>query len=457
MQPVSAQQPAEPAAMQVVNPHAAGLDIGLAEIWAAVPPASDPQPVRKFGSFTPDLQALADWLRACGVSTVAMESTGVYWIPIYELLQARGFKPYLVNARHIKNVPGRKSDVQDCQWIQRLHSYGLLSNSFRPEEEMVVLRAYLRQRAELIEHRAAHIQHMQKALAQMNLQLTQVLKDISGVTGMQIIRAIVAGEHDPVTLAQFRDKRCKHSTDEIAKALTGSYRAEHLFALKQALNLYDAYSAQITECDAEIERQFSALKPTHDDDLPPLDRSAKPDTPCKNGPSYDARAILYQLLGVDLLALDGLQASSVQTLLSELGTDLDAFPSVKHFCSWLHLAPHNDISGGKVLRSRLLKGGNRAGQVFRLAARSVSRSDSAFGAFYRRMRAKHGPKTAIVATAHKLARTFYHMLKYRRPYQAKSAEVDEAQAREREVAKLARQARKLGIELVMPAPQPATS
>jgi len=188
MQPVSAQQPAEPAAMQVVNPHAAGLDIGLAEIWAAVPPQSDPQPVRKFGSFTPDLQALADWLRACGVSTVAMESTGVYWIPIYELLQARGFKPYLVNARHIKNVPGRKSDVQDCQWIQRLHSYGLLSNSFRPEEEMVVLRAYLRQRAELIEHRAAHIQHMQKALAQMNLQLTQVLKDISGVTGASSAR-----------------------------------------------------------------------------------------------------------------------------------------------------------------------------------------------------------------------------------------------------------------------------
>ena len=354
-------------------------------------------------------------------------------------------------------MPGRKSDVQDCQWIQRLHSYGLLSNSFRPEEELVVLRAYLRQRADLIEHRAAHIQHMQKAMQQMNLQLTQVLKDITGVTGMQIIRAIVAGERNPVTLAQFRQPSCKHSSDEIAKALTGSYRAEHLFALKQALSLYDAYSAQLAECDAEIERQFSALKLTHEVDLPPLDRAAKPDTPCKNGPSYDARALLYERLGIDLVALDGLQASSVQTLLSEVGTDLDAFPTEKHFCSWLHLAPHNDISGGKILRSRLLKGGNRAGQVFRLAARSVSRSDSAFGAFYRRMRAKHGPKTAIVATAHKLARTFYYMLKHRQPYRARSAEVDEAQARAREIAQLAQKARKLGIELVMPAPQPAPS
>ena len=444
-------------AMPVVNPHAAGLDIGLAEIWAAVPAESDAQPVRKFETFTPDLLALADWLSACGVQTVAMESTGVYWIPVYELLVARGFKAYLVNARHIKNVPGRKSDVKDCQWIQRLHSYGLLSNSFRPEADLVVLRSYLRQRADLIEHRAAHIQHMQKALQQMNVQLTQVLKDITGVTGMQIIRAILAGERNPVTLAQFRDPRCKHSSDEIAKALTGNYRAEHLFALKQAVSLYDAYSVQITECDAEIERQFSALKPTSDDPLPPLDRSAKPDTDCKNGPRYDARAMLYQMVGVDLVSLEGLQASSVQTLLSEVGTDLRAFPTVKHFCSWLHLAPHNDISGGKVLKSRILKGGNRAGQVFRLAARSVSRSNTAFGAFYRRMRAKCGPKTAIVATAHKLARTFYYMLKNRQPYRGQTAEVYEAREREREIARLTKKARKLGLEVVQPAPQPVAS
>jgi transposase len=448
-------QSVEPAALPVVHPHAAGLDIGLAEIWVAVPADHGAQPVRCFGTFTPDLIGLADWLGACGVTTVAMESTGVFWIPIYELLAARGFEVYLVNARHIKNVPGRKSDVKDCQWTQRLHSFGLLSASFRPDAEMVVLRAYLRQRADLIEHRAAHIQHMQKALQQMNLQLTQVLKDITGLTGMQIIRAIVAGERNPLTLAQLRDPRCKHSSDEIAKALTGSYRAEHLFALKQAVSLYDAYTVQLAECDAEIERQFSALKPTHDDELPPLDSSDKRDSHSKNGPHYDARGLLYQLLGVDLVALDGLNAISVETALSEVGWRMEAFPSVKHFCSWLHLAPHNDISGGKVLRTRVLKGGNRAGQVFRLAARSVSRSNTEFGSFFRRLRAKHGPKKAIVATAHKIARAFYFMLKNRQPYRGKSAAEYEARERDRDIARLTKKAKKLGFRLVDEIPQPA--
>ena len=450
MQPVT-QTSRESAPMPVVHPHAAGLDIGSSEIWAAVPADSDPIAVRPFPSFTPDLHALADWLSACGVQTVAMESTGVYWSPIYEMLQARGFQVYLVNARHLQNVPGRKSDVKDCQWIQRLHSFGLLSASFRPEAEMVMLRAYLRQRADLIEHRAAHIQHMQKALAQMNLQLTQVLKDITGVTGMQIIRAIVAGERNPVTLAQFRDPRCKRSTDEIAKALTGHYRAEHLFALKQALSLYDAYSVQIQECDQALERQFSALKPTHADELPPLDTSDKRDSHSKNGPKYDARTLLYEWLGVDLVALAGLNAGSVQALLTEVGKRMEAFPTVKHFCSWLHLAPHNDISGGKVLRSRTLKGGNRAGQIFRMAAQSVSRTDSEFGAFFRRIRAKSGAKKAIVATAHKIARAFYYMLKNRTPYRGKSAEEYESLEREREIARLTKKARKLGFELVPPA------
>jgi transposase len=451
------QTPREPATMPVVHPHAAGLDIGSSEIWVAVPADSDPQAVRPFPTFTPDLYALADWLRVCGVQTVAMESTGVYWIPIYEILQARGFQTYLVNARHIKNVPGRKSDVKDCQWIQRLHSYGLLSASFRPEAEMVVLRSYLRQRADLIEHRAAHIQHMQKALQQMNLQLTQVLKDITGVTGMQIIRAIVAGERNPVTLAQFRDKRCKHSSDEIAKALTGNYRAEHLFALKQALSLYDAYTAQLQECDQELERQFSVLKPTHDDELPPLDTSDKRDTHSKNGPTYDARTLLYQWLGVDLVALDGLNAGSVQTLLTEVGTRLDAFPTEKHFCSWLHLAPHNDISGGKVLRSRTLKAQNRAGQIFRLAAQSLSRTNTEYGAFYRKMKARKGAKQAMVATAHKLARTFYVMLKTRTPYRARSAEQYSERERRREIAYLTKKAHKLGLDIVIPAVQPVAS
>ncbi len=445
--------------LPLINRHAAGLDIGSSEIWAAVPRGSDPTAVRCFGTYTPDRHALAEWLRACRVTTVAMESTGVYWIPIYEILSALQFEVYLVNARHLKHVPGRKSDIQDCQWIQRLHSFGLLNASFRPAEEMVVLRAYLRHRADLIQHRAAHIQHMQKALQQMNLQLTQVLKDSTGQTGMQILRAIVAGERNPVTLAQFRDRRCKHSREEIATALTGTYRAEHLFALKQARSLYDAYSTQIAECDSELERQFSALKPTHEppDELPPLDTSDKADTHSKNAPTYDARTLLYRALGVDLVALDGLNASSVQVLISEVGRRMDAWPDVKHFCSWLHLAPHTEITGGKVLRSRTLKARNRAGEVFRLAAQSVSRTQTEFGAFFRKLRAKHGVQKAIVATAHKIARVFYHMLKTREPYQARSADEYRERERTREIARLTKKARLFGFELVQATPEPVAA
>jgi len=442
--------PRDPLAL--MNPHAAGLDIGSAEIWVCVPADRDPQPVRAFGTFTPDLAALADWLRACGIETVAMESTGVYWIPAYELLEARGFKVYLVNARHLKNVPGRKSDVQDCQWIQQLHSFGLLSGSFRPEAEMCALRAYLRHRATLVEHRAAHIQHMQKALHQMNVQLTQVLSDITGETGLQIIRAIVAGERDPLKLAQYRDRRCAHSPADIAKALTGHYRAEHVFALQQALALYDFYTTQIQACDAEIERHYSALKPVLDVAQHPLPPSRKTNTHSKNAPAFDVRTHLYQLTGVDLTAIDGLNEATAQTILSEIGTDMSKWPTEKHFCSWLHLAPHNDISGGKVLRSRILKGQNRAAQALRLAAQAVGRTNTALGAYYRWMRAKFGPERAIVATAHKLARIVYHLLKNREPYQDIGREEYEQRVREREVAQLQRKAAKLGFTLT---PQPA--
>jgi len=442
-------------ALPLVNPHAAGLDIGSEEIWACVPADRAAEPVRKFGTYTPDLYALADWLTACGIETVAMESTGVYWIPVYEILEARGFQVYLVNARHLKHVPGRKSDVQDCQWIQRLHSFGLLTNSFRPEAEMCALRAYLRHRADLIQHRAAHIQHMQKALHQMNVQLSQVLSDITGVTGMAIMRAIVAGGRDPVALAQLRDPRCAKPEAELAKALTGNYRAEHVFALKQALALYEAYTTQLCECDQEIERQFSALKPRHTDDLPPLDSTDKRNTHSKNAPAYDARALLYQFLGVDLVAVTGLNASTVQDIITEIGVDMTCWPSVKHFCSWLRLAPHNDISGGKVLRSRTLKTRKRAAQAFRLAAQSVSRTQSAFGAYFRRMRAKHGPQKAIVATAHKIARTVYAMLKHRKPFHDLGADEYDQREREREITRLQKHAAKLGLTLVLPSAQPA--
>ena len=443
--------PAE--ALPLVHPHAAGLDIGAAEIWVAVPPESDPTPVRAFSTFTPDLQALAAWLSASGVTSVAMESTGVYWIPIFELLEARGLEVYLVNARHIKNVPGRKSDVQDCQWIQRLHSYGLLSASFRPEAEMVVLRAYLRQRTMLIDHRAAHTQHMQKALHQMNVLLTQVLSDVTGVSGLAIIRAIVAGERNPQKLAQLRHGRCQHSAAEIAKALTGNYRAEHVFALRQALALYDAYSAQLTECDGEIERHYAAIKPRFDPDDPdqPLGPDPKTNTHSKNAPDFDVRRQLFQLVGVDLTQVHGLHVSSVQQLLAEIGTDMTKFPTVKHFCSWLGLAPHNDITGGRVVRSRTIKNHNRAGQVLRLAAQSVGRGQSALSAYYRSLKGRVGAAQAITATAHKLARIIYFMLKHRRPYQPASPEEHAQQQQQRQLAALKRKAAKLGFTLQ---PQP---
>jgi transposase len=439
---------AHPDALPGVNPNAAGLDIGSEEIWACVPDDRDPQPVRLFGTVTPDLYALADWLAACRIKTVAMESTGVYWIPAYEILEARGFQVHLVNARHLKHVPGRKSDVKDGQWIQHLHTCGLLSGSFRPAAEMCALRAYLRHRATWPEYRAAHIQHMQKALQQMNVQLTQVLTDITGVTGLGIIRAIVTGERDPVRLARFRDPRWASSMEEIAKALTGHYQPEHVFALTQALALYDAYTEQVRACDAAIERRFQAIKPVRPDELPPLNRRNKHTTHNKNAPVYDARGMLYQLAGIDLVAIPGLHASTVQTILSEIGLDMRKWPNVKAFCSWLGLAPRHEISGGKVLRRSTLKTRNRAGQAFRLAAQAAGRSHSGLGAFYRRMRARLGPASAIVATAHKIARTVYHLLTHRTPFCDLNPEEYSQRARAREIATMRKKAARLGLTLV---------
>lgn len=434
--------------LDLVHPHAAGADIGSREIWVSLPPDRAGETVRCFGTFTPDLESLVHWLLENRVETVAMESTGVYWIPLFELLEAHQIQAYLVNAQHIQNVPGRKTDVLDCQWLQKLHRLGLLNGSFRPDAEMVVLRAYLRHRAELIQHRAPHILHMQKALQQMNLQLHHVLSDITGVTGMQILRAIVAGERDPKVLAGFRQANCKADEPTIIKALTGSWRQEHLFVLKQSLELFDFFTAQITACDTEIERQFAAVKPRWDapDDLPPLP-PVKPGSKTKNKPADSTRQELFRLVGVDVVAVTGISTSLAQTILTEIGTDMSKWPSVKHYSSWLGLAPHNDISGGKVLRSRTLKTDNRAGQAFRQAAASVTRSNSAFGTFYRRKRTQLGPTQALVATAHKIARTVYFMLKYKVPFEDIGAEGYETQQRERELVYLQRKAAKLGFDL----------
>ena len=434
-----------------INLNAAGLDIGAAEIWVCVPEGRDETSVRVFQTFTVDLHALADWLEVCGIETVAMESTGIYWIPVYEILEARGFEVFLVNARHIKNVPGRKSDILDCQWIQQLHTYGLLKASFRPEAEMCALRAYIRHRDNLIRYRSAHILHMQKALHLMNVQLTNVISDITGRTGMTIIRDIVAGERDPVKLAQYRDPRCHSSQTEIAKALTGNYRDEHLFALQQALELYDFYNHQIRVCDAEIEQKYTAFKPVIDVKVQPLPPAKKKKRRSGNAPEFDLRFYLYQITGVDLTQIDGLDALGVQKIIAETGVDMNCWPTVKHFTSWLTLAPHNDISGGKILKSRTLKSKNRAAQAFRMAAQSVSRSDSALGAFFRRLRAKHGGPKAITATAHKIARIFYHLLKYKEEYHDPGQDHYEQKYRERIIRNLKRRAKELGLDLV---PQP---
>ena len=429
-----------------INLNAAGLDIGSEEIWACVPEGRDEVSVRVFASYTVDLQGLADWLTACGVETVAMESTGVYWIPVYEILEDRGFEVYLVNARHTKNVSGRKTDVLDCQWIQQLHTYGLLRASFQPAEDIAILRAYARQQQNLIRYRSAHIQHMQKALQLMNLQLTNVISDITGETGMLIIRAIVAGEQDPVKLAQFRNPRCNSSEADIAKALHGNYRAEHLFALQQALELYDFYTQQIRACHAHLEQQYASFQPQVDIEahpLPPRQRKGSP-----HEPAFDLRTYLYQLTGVDLTRIDGLNTLTVQTIISEIGLDMSQWPTVKHFTSWLGLAPNNKITGGKVRKRDTKKTTNRATTALRLAAQAVSRSDSALGAFYRRKRAQLGAPKAITATAHKIARIIYFMLKNKTDYRDPGADYYEEQHRQRAIATLKRKAKLLGLDVI---------
>ena len=435
-------------ALPCVNPNAAGLDIGADQIYACVPSDRDPQPVRAFATFTADLHSLADWLVSCRIDTVAMESTGIYWLAIYEILEARGIRVFLVNARQIKIPHGQKSDWKDCQWIQRLHMLGILRASFRPDAEMALLRAYLRHRAELIQHRAPHILHMQKALHQMNIQLDRVLSDITGTTGMAIVRAIVAGEREALVLAQLRNGGCKSSEEKLVKAMQGTWQQPYLFVMGQALELYDFYTAQLNACDQEIERYYAAMKPRFESEIEPASlRSAKRGSKSKNKPNFNARAELARVVGIDLVAVSGLSASSVQTIISEIGTDMSRFPTAKQFGSWLGLAPHNDISGGRVLRSRTRKVVNRAAQAFRQAAQCVARSETALGAYYRRMRARLGPQQATVATAYKIARIVYTMLKEHRPFEAASAEAYDEQYRERELKYLQRKAAKLGFEL----------
>jgi transposase len=402
--------------------------------------------VRRFDCFTADLHRLADWLKGYGVKTVAMQSTGVYWIPLYEILEERGFEVYLVNARHTKNLPGRKSDVQESQWLLKLHTYGLLSNSFHPPAEIRVLRTYWRQRAEHVAGAATCILRMQKTLTQMNVQLANVISDISGLTGQTIIRTIVAGERDPLKLAALSDPRIQASQEEIAKSLQGNWRPELLFLLQQEVEMYDTYQKRIMECDQQLQLQLASFTNTHSvqtsKDKPKAKKPA-----AKNAPRFDLSSELQRVTGVDLTRIDGIDVMVAQTLVSEVGLDMSRWKTESHFASWLGLSPDNRISGDKVLARGTRRVVNRAATALRQAANTLMRSRSYLGAQYRRLRTKLGAPKAITAMAHRLARLVYRMLKYGQAYVDKGTEYYEERFRQQQIQLLRKKAAKLGLQV----------
>ena len=440
-------KPAPKVELAITHPNAAGIDLGSRSHWVSVPPDRCEQSVRDFSAYTPDLRELADWLQACRVDTVAMEATGVYWIPLYELLEARKIEVYLVNAQHARAVPGRKSDVLDCQWLRQLHTFGLLRRSFRPTAEIVRLRSYLRQRETLVRGASVEIQHMQKALTLMNVQLHIAVSDITGLTGMRVLRAIVAGERCPKTLAQMRDARCRSTVEEIEHALTGNYQPEHVFALRQALALYDKFEELIAECDQIATEQLRQIVPEERRETA-LPRDTKKKRAGKKMPQQDLRTPLFQLLGVDLARIAGIAPYSTACTISEIGTDMTRWPTVKHFASWLCLAPGTRITGGKVLSARTRPSSNRAAELLRIAAVNVGRTDTALGAFYRRLASRKEKSTAVVATAHKLARIIYTVLKSGETYQETEVAAFEEIHREKSLRNLRRKAQALEFTLV---------
>lgn len=442
--------PKLPQHLQHMNLNAAGVDIGSERHLVAVPEGRDTVSVREFGTFTADLQALATWLKQCAVTTVAMESTGVYWIPLFEVLDRQGFEVKLVDARHVKNVSGRKSDVLDCQWIQQLHTYGLLAGAFRPPDEVCVLRSYLRQREMLSQASSMHIQHMQKALQQMNLLLHNVVTDITGITGMKIIKAILAGERDPRVLARNRDERCHNTIATIAKSLVGNYREEHLFALGQAVDLYETYQAKIADCDHAIIKQVEKQPNSTDDGPPTAAKQVPANRRIRDG--VDVRDLLFKKSGVDLFAVPGLAADTLLILASEVGFDMTPWKTAKHFASWLGVCPGTKKSGGKVLPNKTKRHPNRATQAFRLAAASLYRSQTALGAFYRRIKSRRGGQQAVTATAHKIARIYYVMLSHGTSYVELGQKAYEQRYKERRIDHLKVQAKSLGFQLVPCAP-----
>jgi transposase len=399
--------------LPMIRPNAAGIDIGATEIFVAVPPDRDGETIRSFPTFTQDLQLLSDWLKQNGVDTVAMESTSVYWIPLFQILEAAGIDVHLVNAQHVRHVPGRKSDVLDCQWLQYLHAVGLLRASFRPEQAVCEIRSFMRHRENLVQLACTHVQHMQKSLDQMNLQIHHVISDITGVTGLAIVDAIVKGNTNPEELAQLRDYRIKASVETIRKSLVGDYRAEHIFTLKQSLQAYRQYQTWIADCDQQIQQRIETFR-SKDDEPKAGSDSVKPSNPPT--PAFDLRQHFQRIWGVDLTAIPGFNVLGLQTIFSELGPDLSRFPTEHAFCSWLNLCPKDGVSAGRRIRAPKLPIKNRVTQAFRMAAHTLHHNRSYLGDYYRAQRTRHGALQAIKNTAHKLARIVYHLLTTRQPY-----------------------------------------
>jgi transposase len=431
-----------------MEPNAAGVDVGATQIFVAVPGDRDPEPVRCFETFTVELERLADWLQHCGIRTVAMESTGVYWIPLFQILENRQIEVRLVNAHHVRNVPGRKTDVEDCQWIQHLHSVGLLRGSFRPDDEICAIRSLWRHRENLIQLATVHLQHMQKALDQMNLQIHHVISDLAGTTGLAIIDAILAGERDPQILAKLRDWRIKATEETIMKSLVGDYREEHLFVLGQSLAGYRTYQTMIQDLDTKVKQRMSRLPSKVDPVVKPLGKERNPrKTPRRTEP-LDLRLELYRAFGVDLTKIPGVNPLTAQVILTEVGTDLSRFHTAAAFCSWMRLCPEPKISGGQVLSSRTRPTKNRAALALRLAAQALHKSQTFLGEYLRRMKARLGPAKAITAVAHKLARIIYHLITHQLEYDVTIFQTQERRAQERKRNRLLFQARELGLQLV---------
>jgi transposase len=430
-----------------INHKAAGIDIGSYSHYVAIPEGLDTQSVREFKTFTNSLIELVNWLKRVGVTTVAMESTGIYWIPVYDMLEEHGFEVLLVNARHVKNVPGRKTDVLDCQWIQQLHSYGLLRGSFRPKEKILKMRILMRHRSTLIEYASSHILHIQKSLSLMNVQLKNVIRDVMGATGMKIIRAIVGGERDPAKLAQYRDPHCKNSEQVIQESLIGNYQEEHIFCLTQALELYDYYTLKISECDREIEKIMAEMKALSDKDKD-KNMSHKKMKTKKHDFAFDMHEELIRITGVDLTAIPGINVQTAAKIISEIGVDTSKWETSKQFAAWLGLSPGNKVSGGKRLSGKTAPCSNKARLAFKTAANAVRFTDTALGAFFRRLSRRMSPAQTITAVAHKLAVILYNMVKMGCAYEESGAEYYEKQHRDRCVRALETRAQQLGFVLV---------